>query len=201
MGKLENKVALITGAGRGLGRDIAHVLSAQGCIIAANDITPINVDSVVDEIINNGGRAKSFIVDVSKKMPVQTMINEIIDDCGKIDILINYANVNPKASILEMDEWDWRRTVDVNLTGVFLLTQSVGRVMKKQEHGNIVNIIGSLDNTISFAHSTTTWAREIFSQAVRDEFRAYNIQCHEIILEPGLSHEGALEKILTALNQ
>jgi 3-oxoacyl-[acyl-carrier protein] reductase len=200
MSKLENRVVLITGAGRGLGRMVARTLAAQGCIIASNDITPINVDEVVEEIISEGWRAKAYLADISKKMPVQAMVNEIIDDWGKIDILINYANVNPRASILEMDEWDWRRTIDVNLTGVFLVTQSVGRVMREQGQGKIINLIGILEATFSAVQLTTNFALEGFSQAVRDEFRAYNIYCHAIILEPERNQDDVLAEILTTLN-
>ena len=135
MNTLKNKVALITGAGKGSGRILAKAFAERGAIVAANDISPINVEQVVDEINQQGGRAKAYIEDVAKKVGVQNLINQVEDDYGRIDVLINHAAVEPNVPLLSMDEWDWHRVLDVNLTGVFLMTQSVGRVMREQGRG------------------------------------------------------------------
>ncbi len=174
MMNLKDKVILITGAGRGFGRSLAKALAKEGAIIAANDITPVNLDIVMDEITESGGRAKAYITDIAKKMPVQGMIHEILEDWGRIDILINHANVKPRKSILEIDEWDWRRTVEVNLTGVFLTLQSVGRVMREQGGGTIINVIGSIQTGRS-AHAASVSAVEQLTQSAAEEFQAYNI--------------------------
>ena len=108
--------------------------------MAANDLTPANLDQTVSEMTAAGGQARAFIADIAKKITVQTMIGEILDVWGRIDILVNNAGVEPHAPLLEMDEWDWRRTLDVNLTGPFFTTQTVGRVMREQGGGVIVNI-------------------------------------------------------------
>lgn len=140
MSEFKGKIALVTGAGRGIGRAIAQALAAQGAQIAANDISPVNLDETIAQITASGGRAKGIVADISKKMAVQTMIEEILDAWERIDILINNAGVEPHAPLLELDEWDWRRTIDVNLGGPFLTMQSVGRVMREQRAGVIVNI-------------------------------------------------------------
>jgi NAD(P)-dependent dehydrogenase (short-subunit alcohol dehydrogenase family) len=140
MGEFEGKVVLVTGAGRGIGRAIAEAFAARSARVAANDITPVNLDETVRRITAAGGLCKGFVFDVAAKMPVQAMIEEIRDAWQRIDILINNAGVEPHASILEMDEWDWRRTLDVNLSGPFFTTQSVGRVMQAQGGGIIVNV-------------------------------------------------------------
>jgi len=140
MSEFTDKVVLVTGAGRGIGRSIATAFAAQGAIVAANDITPINLDETVSQIKAKSGRCKDYVFDVSMKMPVQTMIEHVRDDWGRIDILVNNAGVEPHASILEMDEWDWRRTIDVNLNAAFFTIQSVGRVMRAEGGGAIVNI-------------------------------------------------------------
>ncbi|MEN8173086.1 MAG: SDR family NAD(P)-dependent oxidoreductase [Chloroflexota bacterium] len=137
---VRNKVVLITGAGRGLGAAIAEAFAAEGAIVAANDITPINLNKVIKRISDAGGRAKSYVYDISKKMPIQAMMNSILDDFGRLDIIINAASVNPKANILTLDAWDWQRTLDVNLTGTFLITQSAGRIMAELGGGSIINI-------------------------------------------------------------
>jgi NAD(P)-dependent dehydrogenase (short-subunit alcohol dehydrogenase family) len=135
-----DKVVLITGAGRGIGRALAEAFADRGAIVAANDITPINLEQTVSYINRAGGRCKDYVYDVAKKMPVQAMVSSVQADWGGIDILVNNAGVEPHASILEMDEWDWRRTIDVNLTGAFFTLQTAGRVMQEQGGGVVVNI-------------------------------------------------------------
>lgn len=146
--KLENKVVLITGAGKGLGRKLAEELAAHGAIIAANDISPINVEEVEAGIRARGGKAKSFVEDIAKKVGAQSVIKNVEDDFGAVDILINHAAVEPHVSLLTMDEWDWHRTLDVNLTGAFLMIQTAGRVMKAKGSGVILNLVaGSSDGS------------------------------------------------------
>lgn len=152
MNKLENKVVLITGAGKGAGRALAEAFAEHGAIIAANDISPINVEEVVDGIIARGGKAKAYVEDIAKKVGVQAVVNSVEDDFGRIDILINHAAVEPHGSLLKMDEWDWHRTLDVNLTGAFLMTQSVGRVMKEKGGGVILNLVtGAIEGGVKEA--------------------------------------------------
>lgn len=141
MNDLKNKVVLITGAGRGCGRVLARAFAERGAWVAANDISPVNVDAVVNEITQSGGRAKAYIEDVAKKLGAQLIIKQVEDDFGQIDILINHAAVEPHVPLLDMDEWDWHRVLDVNLTGAFLMTQSVGRVMRAKGSGTIINLI------------------------------------------------------------
>jgi NAD(P)-dependent dehydrogenase (short-subunit alcohol dehydrogenase family) len=80
------------------------------------------------------------VEDIAKKMPIQTLLNSVLDDLGRIDILVNCAEVAPQKTVLEMDDWDWQRTQDVNLNGPFLLTQSVARIMKEKGGGVIVHV-------------------------------------------------------------
>lgn len=139
--ELKNKIVLITGAGKGAGRALAEACAARGAIIAANDISPINVDEVVSVINTRGGNARSYIEDVAKKVGAQALIKAVEDDLGGIDVLIYHAEVQPRTSLLEMDEWDWHRVLDVNLTGAFLMIQSVGRVMRAKNQGVIINVV------------------------------------------------------------
>jgi NAD(P)-dependent dehydrogenase (short-subunit alcohol dehydrogenase family) len=141
MTDFDGKVVLITGAGKGSGKALAKAFAAQGAMVAANDISPLNVEDLVDEINASGGKAKAYIEDVAKKVGVQVLVKDVEDDFGRIDILINHASVKPHSPLLEMDEWDWHRTLDVNLTGAFLMTQSVARVMREQGGGVIINLI------------------------------------------------------------
>ncbi len=141
MSDLKDKVVLITGAGKGTGSALALAFAAQGAFVAANDISPNNVEQVAAEIIRLGGKARAYIEDIAKKVGVQALVKTVEDELGGIDILINHAAVEPHSSLLNMDEWDWHRTLDVNLTGAFLMTQSVGRVMRAKGKGVILNIV------------------------------------------------------------
>jgi 3-oxoacyl-[acyl-carrier protein] reductase len=142
MNSLLNKVVLVTGAGKGTGRGVAELFAAQGAIIAAADVTPINLDETVARVTAVGGNIKAYVTDIAKKLPIQGLLNQVLDEFGRLDILVNCAEVEPQKTVLEMDEWDWARTLDVNLTGAFLLTQSAGRIMKEKGGGVIVHVGG-----------------------------------------------------------
>jgi 3-oxoacyl-[acyl-carrier protein] reductase len=109
--------------------------------VAANDISPINVEEVVNNIHQRGGRAKAYIEDVAKKLGAQLIIKQVEDGFSRLDILIHHAAVEPHVSLLDMDEWDWHRVLDVNLTGAFLMTQSAGRIMREKGSGVILFLI------------------------------------------------------------
>jgi NAD(P)-dependent dehydrogenase (short-subunit alcohol dehydrogenase family) len=141
MNHFKDKVVLITGAGKGAGRALANAFAEHGAMVAANDISPNNVEEVVAKIVARGDKAWAYIEDVAKKVGAQALVKSVEDELGGIDILVNHAAVEPHASLLAMDEWDWHRTLDVNLTGAFLMMQSVGRVMRAKGKGAILNIV------------------------------------------------------------
>jgi 3-oxoacyl-[acyl-carrier protein] reductase len=181
----EGKVVLITGAGRGIGRAIAQAFAARGARVAANDISPVNLDETIAGIRAAGGQIKDYVADVAQKMPVQTMIEQIRDDWERIDILVNNAGVEPHAPLLELDEWDWRRTLEVNLSGPFFTMQSVGRVMRDQGGGGVIVNIGSIAGR---AHGLKDRAAYVASkmgligltrEAAR-ELAAYNIRVNAV---------------------
>ena len=151
MNDLKDKIILITGAGKGSGRLLAKAFAEREAIVAANDISPINVEETVEHINAEGGRSKVYIEDVAKKVGAQYLIKQVEDDFGHIDILVNHAAVEPHIPLLDMDEWDWHRIMDVNLTGAFLMIQSVGRVMREQGSGVIINLITRPDSEVNEA--------------------------------------------------
>jgi 3-oxoacyl-[acyl-carrier protein] reductase len=140
MSEFEGSVALVTGAGRGIGRAIALAFAREGAQVAANDLTPVNLDETIHHIEACGGRALAFYADVSRKMDVTVMIDAVHKEFQRIDILVNNAGVEPHASLLELDEWDWDRTLAVNLKGPFLTMQAAGHRMVEQGGGVIVNV-------------------------------------------------------------
>lgn len=186
MDDLREKVVLITGAGRGSGRLLALALAERGAYVALNDISPVNVEQVVDQIVAKEGRAQAYIDDVAKKVGAQNIINQVIDEFGRIDVLINHAAVEPHVQLLDMDEWDWHRVMDVNLTGAFLMTQSVGRVMRLQGSGMILNLIAAAardqEKAAAFMASMAG-LRGLTSQAAH-ELSPYSIQVYAVECPP-----------------
>jgi len=201
MSKLTDKIVLITGAGKGIGHALAHAFAAGGAVIAANDITPINLDVLIDQITKSGGRAKAYVTDISKKMPIQTMVNEILDDWGRIDILITNARVEPRATVLEMDEWELRRTLDVNLIGSFLILQTVGRVMRSAGGGDIIHIVGKQGGIIhKAAYNTSMVGLSALTQFAATELIAYNIRINAVCQDAS-SQEDVVQTVLDLCSQ
>ena len=177
MSNFQDKVVLITGAGKGTGRRAAELFAAQGAVVAAADVTPINLDETVTRITAAGGRVKAYVADIAKKLPIQGLLNQVLDDLGQIDILVNCAEVEPQKTILEMDEWEWVRTLDVNLTGAFLLTQSAGRIMKEKNSGIIVHTGGRAKGPGKrAAYSASKAALETMVKIAAEEFSAFGIR-------------------------
>jgi 3-oxoacyl-[acyl-carrier protein] reductase len=198
MNNIKDKVVLITGAGKGSGQMLARAFAERGAIVAANDISPINVEEVVGDINQKGGRAKAYIEDVAKKVGAQNLVMQVEDDLGKIDILINHASVKPNVPLLDMDEWDWHRVLDVNLTGVFLMTQSVGRMMRGQGSGVMINLVmadqDSVKNEAAFVTSMNGLVG--FTHQAARELSPYGIQVHA--LETG---DKIVERVLSLFEE
>src|SRR5688572_29722744 len=134
-------VALVTGAGRGRGRAAALALGAAGLQVAVIDVNPDSAERVAEAIRAAGGEARAAVADVSNKMAVQTMLYDVLEAWAHIDLLVNAAHVVPQSSALKLDEWEWNRTVDVNLKGAFLVSQTVARAMQATGGGLILNVI------------------------------------------------------------
>lgn len=157
---------------------LAMAFAERGAVVAANDITPINVEQVVAEIVSHGGRAKAYIEDVAKKVGVQYLVNSVEEDFGGIDILVNHAAVEPHTSLLEMDEWDWHRTLDVNLTGTFLMIQSAARVMQGKGKGEILNIVA--ESSSGAAYLSSMAGLRVLSTSADLELSPHGIRVHTI---------------------
>ena len=125
----EPLVVLVTGAGKGAGRLAAEAFAARGDRLALNDIAPNHVEAMLEDWQARGWHGKAYVEDVARRLSAWALIRQVLEDWGHIDVLINHAAVEPSTPLLEMDEWDWQRTLEVNLTGVFLMTQLVGREM------------------------------------------------------------------------
>jgi NAD(P)-dependent dehydrogenase (short-subunit alcohol dehydrogenase family) len=175
---------LISGAGKGLGRALALAFASAGAIVAADDITPIHLDETVRLVQAAGGRIHPYIFDVAKGMPARALVNEVLNDLGRLDVLVNNAAIRPYRPLADMDEWDWQRTLDVNLSGPFLLMQAAFQPMKEQGSGVIFNVAG--EETLAApesgysAYYATKAGLAALSRAAAEEFFAYNIRIHTI---------------------
>jgi 3-oxoacyl-[acyl-carrier protein] reductase len=137
---LEGKVAVITGGGRGMGKEIAATFSKAGAKIAVCDLSLANLEETQAEISSLGGECLSLAADISNKNQVDEMMDKVQAHFGKIDILINNAGICISSSLLETSVEEWDANMSVNLKGAFICLQSAAKYMVKQNYGKIVNI-------------------------------------------------------------
>lgn len=140
MFNLQNKVALVTGARRGMGRTHALALAGQGAKVVITDIDLAQCELVADEVRAAGGDVVCFKLDVSNKADVDHVFDEVIAKYGRLDILVNNAGIYESKPFLEMTEAEWDRTIDINLKGQFLSAQRAAKEMAKNNWGRIINI-------------------------------------------------------------
>ncbi len=148
-----DKTAIVTGAGSGLGRAIAFAFARSGANVTVNDINPDRVAVTADEINSTGGRAFAWQADIANRFQASALIEHTRDEFGPVHFLINAAGAYRATPFDQVDEWDWRRQIDVNLTGAFFMTQLISRVLggdtEDERGGAIVNL------AYTFANSTT----------------------------------------------
>ncbi|RLA84644.1 MAG: 3-oxoacyl-ACP reductase [Deltaproteobacteria bacterium] len=137
--RLKDKVALITGGGSGIGAAVARRFAQEGAKIAIGDVDVEGAEKVASEIKDAGGEALICKADVRKRDEVEAMVDHILREYGRLDILINNAGVTRDSLCARMSEEDWNFVVDVNLKGTFLCSKAAFRPMRKQRYGKIVN--------------------------------------------------------------
>ncbi|MBK4731007.1 3-oxoacyl-[acyl-carrier-protein] reductase [Oxynema sp. CENA135] len=177
--KLRDRVAIVTGGSRGIGRAIAIALATEGATVVVNYARSSSAaDQVVSEITAAGGQAISVQADMSKSDEVDALIKTTIEQCSRVDILVNNAGITRDTLLLRMKPEDWQAVIDLNLTGVFLATRAVAKIMLKQKSGRIVNIAsvaGQMGNPGQANYSaakagvigfTKTIAKELASRGV-----------------------------------
>lgn len=150
MGKLDGKSAIVTGASRGIGKEIALHLAKEGAKVAVNySGSKEKAEAVVEEIKSLGGEAFAIQANVDQAEDVQNLISATLENFGSIDILVNNAGITRDNLLMRMKEQEWDDVINTNLKGVFLCTKSVTRQMMKQRQGRIINItsiVGVLGN-------------------------------------------------------
>ena len=182
---LRGKVVLVTGAGRGIGRAIAVRFAGAGSAVAVNDIDGDAAAAAARGITDSGGAAMAVQADVSDSAPVGAMIDAVMAEHGRIDVLVNNAGiVSPTLHFFEADEQWWRRIIDVNLTGHFLVSHPAARIMAKQGGGSIINMSsgGATRAHRSFtAYDATKGGIEALTRAMALDLGPYNIRVNALV--------------------
>jgi 3-oxoacyl-[acyl-carrier protein] reductase len=138
--RLSGRIAIVTGGGRGIGSATAKRLASEGAVVVVVDRDLAEAEAVASEIRVSGGGAWEHRADVSRRDEVERMVEAVVGRHGRIDILCNIAGIGRSSPLLEQSDTGWQETLDVNLTGVFLCLQVIGRVMATQKSGAIVNM-------------------------------------------------------------
>ncbi len=141
MGRFEGKAAIVTGASRGIGREIALLLAKEGAKIAVNySGSQAKAEEVVELILAEGGEAFAVQADVSNAESVKSMVEQTLEHFGSIDLLVNNAGITKDNLLMRMKEEEWDDVININLKGVFLCSKGVTRQMMRQRSGKIVNV-------------------------------------------------------------
>ncbi|WP_041082470.1 3-oxoacyl-[acyl-carrier-protein] reductase [Thermotoga profunda] len=171
--RLEGKVCIITGAASGIGREASLLFAKEGAIVCACDLVKEQLDKLVEDANNLPGKIDPYLLNVTKREDVFKVVEEIATKYGKIDVLVNNAGITRDALLVKMTEEEWDAVINVNLKGVFNMTQAVAPYMIKAQKGSIINtssVVGIYGNVGQTNYAATkggviamtkTWAKEL----------------------------------------
>ncbi|MFH1779322.1 MAG: 3-oxoacyl-[acyl-carrier-protein] reductase [Candidatus Omnitrophota bacterium] len=180
---LKDKISIITGGARGIGREIALTFAKEGSDIVICDLNQETLDATKKEILGLGRRAEAFLVDVSNLKQVEDMVDKVLDKFQKIDILVNNAGITRDSLIVRMREEDFDQVVAVNLKGTFNCTKAVSKVMMKQRYGKIVSIasiIGIMGNAGQSNYAASKAGIIGLTKSVAKELASRNVNVNAI---------------------
>jgi 3-oxoacyl-[acyl-carrier protein] reductase len=186
MGQLDNQIAVITGASRGIGRAIALKFAAEGADVACVSRTAENSEKVAAEIRALGRKAWAYAVDVADAKVVAAAAEKILADAGRVDILVNNAGVTKDGLLMRMSEEDWDTVLNTNLKGAFSFTKAFARGLLKQRSGRIINvasIIGLIGNAGQANYAASKAALIGFTKSIARELGSRGITANA--LAPG----------------
>jgi len=183
MGTLDNKIALVTGAGRGIGRAVALKLAGAGADIAAVDLKAEFCGETCEGVRALGRRAWAYGADVSNAAAVEQTVEKVLADCGRVDILVNNAGITRDTLLMRMSEADWDAVLNINLKGTFLMTKALTRAFVKQRSGRIINIasiIGLIGNAGQCNYAASKAGVIGLTKSVARELASRSITCKAI---------------------
>jgi 3-oxoacyl-[acyl-carrier protein] reductase len=183
MGSLNGKIALVTGAARGIGQAIALKLASEGADVAVCDLQKEWLDDTLAKVRALGRRAEGFAVNVAEAADVQKAVDAVVESMGRIDVLVNNAGITKDTFLARMSEADWNAVLSVNLTGTFLMTKAVSRPMMKQRSGTIVNvasIIGLIGNAGQCNYAASKAGVIALTKSVAKELASRNIRANAV---------------------
>ena len=185
--KLEDRVAIVTGGGRGIGRAIALALAKEGSDVVVVARTVSEIEEVAAEARRMGRRSLAIPADVVQKEQVQNMVQKTLDEFGTVDILVNNAGTAIHNYLVDIREEDWDVTMAINLKGVFLCSQAVFPIMIEKRYGHIINISSGAGKGAGpryATYSTSKFGLMGFTQAIAAEGRPYNVKVAAICPGP-----------------
>jgi 3-oxoacyl-[acyl-carrier protein] reductase len=180
---LTGKVALVTGAGRGIGKAVAVAFAQAGADVACVSRTEANAQQIATEIQGLGRKSQAYAVDVSQANAVSEACDKIVKDFGKVDFLINNAGVTRDGLLMRMSEEDWNTVINTNLSAAFFFTKALSRSMLKQRAGKIINItsiIGLIGNAGQANYAASKAGLIGLTKSVAREFASRGITCNAI---------------------
>lgn len=182
-GQSAEKIALVIGGGGGIGRALSLGLSGHGIAVAAADLSREAAEETAAEIVRRGGKAAGFGVDMTKKTQVVDLVGRVVGRFGRIDILLNAAGILSRGSVAELPESEWDRIITVNLKGVFLCCQAVGRHMMERRQGCILTLTsgrGEAGFSNGSHYSASKAAVSALTKTLALELAPYNIRVNAI---------------------
>jgi len=197
--RLKDKIAIVTGGGRGIGRAVAIAFAKEGADVLVNYVSnSAAADEVVAEIEKLGRKALAVKVDVASTADAQNMVNTAVEKLGGVDILVNNAGISQPSLLLKMPEEQWDRVINVHLKGTFNCSQAAGRHMKEKKSGKIINVISTagLFGTVGQINYASAKAGIIgFTKSASRELGRYNINVNAICA--GVIKTDMTEKVQT----
>jgi len=192
---LENRVAIVTGGSRGIGRAVALELAARGASVVVNyNSSPDRADEVVKQIETTGGKATAFQADVSSFEAAQSLVKFAVETYGNLHILVNNAGITRDMVIMMMPETDWDAVIDTNLKSTFNCSKAAVKHMMRKRYGRIINIAsvaGQMGNPGQTNYSASKGGQIAFTKALAREVAARNITVNA--LAPGFVDTEILE--------